>query len=411
MPSSPSTAWPRQSLGELCEADRGITYGIVKVGDYVPGGVPVIRGGDIRRNRIDFNDNKRVSVEVSAQFQRTILRGGEIVLNLIAEPGHSAVVPPAMKGFNVSRDVAVIPLGPQVNHRFVNYVLQSPQVVSWLTTRLQGSVTQKINLSTLRDVPVPLPPTWEQVAIAELLGAIDDKIEVNRRLTDLLNDLMRASFELRFRNREVESAGWPEMTVGDAVSVRGGSTPRTSNPAYWENGTIAWATPRDLSRLSSSVLFDTERHITEGGLGEISSGLLPEGTVLLSSRAPIGYLAIAETPVAINQGFIALVCDRVLPNLYVWQWAQSHLDDIKARANGTTFLEISKASFRPMMIAIPPDDVLNDWCQSTRSMYDYVVKAEQEIADLHALRDVLLPKLLSGELRVRNGEPRVGAAV
>ena len=100
--SSPQSPWPERCLGELCAPDRGITYGIVKVGDYVSGGVPVIRGGDIRHNGIDFNDDKRVSEEVSGQFQRTILRGGEIVLNLIAEPGHCAVVPPSMQGFNVS---------------------------------------------------------------------------------------------------------------------------------------------------------------------------------------------------------------------------------------------------------------------------------------------------------------------
>ena len=103
-----SSNTPITPLSELCDPERGITYGIVKVGDFVPGGVPIIRGGDIREGKIVFDDHKRVTEGVSNQFRRTILRGGEILLNLIAEPGHAAIVPSDLVGSNVSRDVAVI---------------------------------------------------------------------------------------------------------------------------------------------------------------------------------------------------------------------------------------------------------------------------------------------------------------
>jgi len=174
--------WPSTPLGELCDSERGITYGIVKVGDFVPGGVPVVRGGDIRGGRIDCDDSKRVTEEISNQFRRTILKGGEIVLNLIADPGHSAIVPRELAGHNVSRDVAVIPLDGSADVRFVDFFLKSKIAVDWLTARLQGSVTQKINLGTLRELPVPTPPLAKQKAIAAVLGALDDKIELNRRM-------------------------------------------------------------------------------------------------------------------------------------------------------------------------------------------------------------------------------------
>lgn len=255
----------------------------------------------------------------------------------------------------------------------------------------------------VRDLLVP--PLSEQRAIAHILGALDDKIDVNRHLIQVLEDLIRLSFEERFSDRERAGVnGWRESTIGEEASIYGGSTPRTSRDEYWRGGTIAWATPRDLSRLSSPVLFDTGRHITESGLRQISSGLLPVGTVLLSSRAPIGYLAIAEVPVAINQGFIALVCDKALPNLYIWQWIHNHLDDIKARANGTTFLEISKASFRPMTIRLPPQEVVVAWHQSVQPIYEALVNCERETAVLCTLRDTLLPRLISGELRVPDVE-------
>jgi type I restriction enzyme, S subunit len=190
--------WHSVRLGELCDEERGITYGIVKVGEFIPGGVPVVRGGDIRDGRIICDDSKRVTEDVSNQFRRTILRGGEIVLNLIADPGHSAIVPPELAGHNVSRDVAVIPLNGNPDVRFIDFFLKSKIAVDWLTARLQGSVTQKINLGTLRELPVPQPPLAEQKAIAAVLGALDDKIELNRRMNATLEAMARALFQSWF---------------------------------------------------------------------------------------------------------------------------------------------------------------------------------------------------------------------
>ena len=152
--------------------------------------------------------------------------------------------------------------------------------------------------------------------------------------------------------------GWKVGTIGESVRAVGGSTPSTKNPDYWENGYIYWTTPKDLSSLQSSVLLDTDRKITELGLTQISSGLLPKGTLLLSSCAPIGYLAISEIPVAINQGYIAMICNQELSNYYVLHWAKKNMDVIIRRANGTTFLAISKSNFRSIDIIIPNYKVL-----------------------------------------------------
>jgi type I restriction enzyme S subunit len=156
-------------------------------------------------------------------------------------------------------------------------------------------------------------------------------------------------------------------------------------------------------------LLDTERSITELGLRQISSGLLPSGTVLLSSRAPIGYLALAEIPLAINQGFIAMVCGDALPNHYVLHWARANMDAIKARANGTTFLEISKASFRPMLVLKPDLAVLARFTAVADALHQRIVSNLRESRSLAAIRDTLLPKLLSGEVRVGEAERLVEA--
>jgi type I restriction enzyme S subunit len=185
----------------------------------------------------------------------------------------------------------------------------------------------------------------------------------------------------------------------------GGTTPSTKESAYWDGGTHAWATPKDLSGLSVPILLETERRITDVGLSQVGSGLLPKGTILLSSRAPIGYLAVAEIPVAINQGFIAMLPKMGTSNLFLLIWASIAHEEIVSRANGSTFLEISKANFRPIPVVTPSDDIMQEFDQLARPLYERIVECARESHTLAALRDTLLPKLISGELRVMFSSP------
>ncbi|MFP4386912.1 MAG: restriction endonuclease subunit S [Alphaproteobacteria bacterium] len=194
--------------------------------------------------------------------------------------------------------------------------------------------------------------------------------------------------------------GWEASEIGNEVDVVGGGTPSTKNPEFWEDGTINWTTPRDMSNLNDKILADTERKITEAGLKKISSGLLPIDTVLMSSRAPVGYLAIAKVPVAINQGYIAMKCNHSLSPEYVIQWCSHNMDEIKQRASGTTFAEISKKSFNPIPVIVPSEKALKAYTQNIRSIYSKIEALIYENRSLIETRDSLLPKLLSGELSV-----------
>jgi type I restriction enzyme, S subunit len=205
--------------------------------------------------------------------------------------------------------------------------------------------------------------------------------------------------------------GWEVKPIGDLAEVVGGSTPKTDRAEYWEGGTHHWVTPKDLSGLSIPVLLDTERKITDAGLAQVSSGLLPMGTVLLSSRAPIGYLAIAEVPVAVNQGFIAMKPRPGASNLFLLRWASAAHDQILSHANGSTFLEISKSSFRPVRTVAPAAPVMQAFDRVSRPTYLKVVEHERESRTLAALRDALLPKLVSGELRLRAAKELLQTAV
>ena len=297
-------------------------------------------------------------------------------------------------------------------------------------------------LASLRQFRVPLPPRGEQESITDILSAFDDKIELNRRMNETLEAMARALFKSwfvdfdpvrakmegretglperisgLFPDRLIESeigqvpAGWNVSQIGNEVRVSGGSTPSTKNPNYWDDGLFHWATPKDLSKLHSPVLLDTGRKITHVGVESISSGLLPIGTVLMSSRAPIGYFAIAEVPTAVNQGFIAMVCDKHLPNLFVLFWCQQNLDHIKGVAGGSTFAEISKKAFRPMLVAVPDDRILANFQSIVHPLYQRIVTNVREANLLSQLRDLLLPKLISGEVRPLQEDPVVGVNV
>jgi len=277
-----------------------------------------------------------------------------------------------------------------------------------------------------------VPNDGTQRAIAGVLGAFDEKIELSRKMSQTLEAMARALFQSWFVDFDPVRAkaegrdpglpprladlfpdsfqdsklgripfGWGPGEIGDLAVVAGGSTPSTKEPSYWEGGRHCWATPKDLAPLKSPILINTERRITDEGLAKISSGLLPRGTVLLSSRAPIGYLAVTEIPAAINQGFIAIQPKKGVSNLFLLFWAESARDAILSRANGSTFLEISKSNFRPISAISPPAPVMRAFDASLRPLYEKMVMNERESRTLTGIRDELLPRLISGELRVQ----------
>ncbi len=280
----------------------------------------------------------------------------------------------------------------------------------------------------VRDLEVP--PITIQREIARILGSIDDNIELNRQINQTLEQMAQAIFKswfvdfdpvrirignlpdrpfltpeilALFPDELVDSElgeipkGWEVSAIGDEVKVCGGGTPSTTNPDFWD-GDFAWITPKDLSRQSDKVQIDSERTISAAGVKKISSGQLPIGTVLLSSRAPIGYLSLTMIPVSINQGFIAMICNKRLPNTYVLQWTTANLDAIKQRGSGTTFAEISKANFRQMRVLVPSEEVLTAFQNTVEPFYAEISVKVRESRTLATFRDTLLPKLLSGAL-------------
>jgi type I restriction enzyme S subunit len=194
--------------------------------------------------------------------------------------------------------------------------------------------------------------------------------------------------------------GWEASTCGEALTVLGGGTPSKKEPAYWEEGTIPWYTPSDLTRRKTRFAAAPELSITEKGLHESSARLFPAGSVLMTSCATLGVLAIATNDSACNQGFIVIPPDRRWPPSFVYEWLDDHAGELEALATGATFKEITKGSFKRVPFLLPVDKILEDFRNAITPIDDQVRLLEEASRKLALLRDMLLPKLVSGQIDV-----------
>ena len=429
--------WRELRLGDLVlQGALSISDGYrVRNAELGAEGIPFVRGGDIGDGWINTSTIDHIRPEFADRVRAKLAHAGDVAFITKGTVGRAGRLRQGQPAVVFAPQVAYWRvLAPDVlDAGFLFYLIQSHAFQSALNgVKTRGSmVADYVSISLQHEFAFRFPDIESQRAIAHILGTLDDKIDLDRRMNETLEATARALFKSWFVDFDPVRAkaagrdpglpkpltdlfpdsfedsalgeipkGWAIKSIGDLAEVVGGTTPSTKEPSFWESGTHAWATPKDLSGLSVPVVLDTERRITNAGLSQIGSGLLPAGTVLLSSRAPIGYLAIAELPVAINQGFIAMTPKVGTSNLFLLLWASAAHEVIVSRANGSTFLEISKANFRPIPVVAPSEIVMRAFEERARNLYRRIVENARESRTLMICRDALLPKLLSGELRV-----------
>jgi type I restriction enzyme S subunit len=430
--------WETTTLGEVCRRGGGnIQTGPfgsqLHASDYVSVGIPSIMPVNIGENRISIEGIARITVEEAERLEKYRVREGDIVYSRRGDVERRALIRAQEDGWLCGTGCLRIRLGEGVvDPLFASYYLGDSEVRKWIVRHAVGATMPNLNTSILSALPFVVPPIEEQKAIAKILSSLDDKIELNRRMNETLEVIARALFKAWFvdfepvranmENRPSDSAspeiaklfpsefengipkGWEVKKLGEVLEAKGGTTPSTKNPTFWD-GENYWATPKDLSNLQFPVLLSTERKITDEGVRQISSGVLPKGTLLLSSRAPIGYLSISQIPVSINQGFIAIQPKKV-SNLFMLYWLMQNMETVKSKANGSTFQEISKSSFREVQITVASSDILNSFEKRVKPLFEKIVSNEKEKTKLEEIRDSLLPRLISGKLPVRKIEDK-----
>ena len=380
------SSWKEFQLSEITEPIKE-TYNPDGSDDFTYIGLEHIEQETLRLNSVG------VSSDVTSnkfKFQPNDVLFGKL------RPYFRKVVKPQFEGI-CSTDIWVFRAKKGFDQDFLFYFLANKEFVDTANSGESGSRMPRADWNHLKVTNWNVPSITEQTAIASILSSLDNKINLLHRQNKTLEQLAETLFRQWFVEEAEES--WEVGTLDDVISVKGGTTPSTTKPEYWD-GNIHWTSPRDLSNATSIYLFKTERKITDKGLAQIGSGLQPVGTVLLSSRAPIGYLTITEIPVAINQGYIAIVCDKIVSNYFIYLWCKSNMETIENAGNGSVFQEISKTSFKSLEITIPSKERLNHFDKEVEPIFQKIKSNQIQIRTLTQTRDSLLPKLMSGEVRV-----------
>lgn len=273
-----------------------------------------------------------------------------------------------------------------------------------------GATIKHLPGQNLAKIEIAIPPLDIQRRIADILSAYDDLIENNRRRIDLLEQSARMLYKewfvtLRFPGHEHVKVkdgvpqGWEKKLIGDVCQTIGGGTPSTQSE-FWDDGNIIWVTPTDVTRNDCLALLDSEKKITEDGLRNSSAKLLPPDTILMTSRASIGFFAMMDKEASTNQGFISIIPNDPVLKMYMLHNLIFRVEEIRSNAGGTTFKEITKTRFRAMSITIPPKHLLEQFEENVYAILQQTRILKKQIKGLQQARDLLLPRLMNGEIPV-----------
>lgn len=286
----------------------------------------------------------------------------------------------------------------KVNPKYVKYYCRSKQYNDWVQSFNTGSTRGNINAQTFGNMEIPLPERKQQDYLVSVLEPIDEKIKNNKQVNDNLEQQAQSYFQELFVDNA--SPEWTTGTISDLGTVVGGSTPSKAKPEYYTESGIAWITPKDLSINKSKFVSHGENDITELGLRNSSASLMPEGTVLFSSRAPIGYIAIAAGEVTTNQGFKSVVPKPEIGTPFAYFFLKNTLPVIEGMASGSTFKEVSGSTMKNVPAVIPDAEILAKFSDFCAPIFAQQRTLEEQNQSLAKLRDSLLPKLMSGEIDV-----------
>jgi len=298
------------------------------------------------------------------------------------------------------------------NHpRFLSYFLRTLDFESLSA----AAAVPGLNRNHLHLLPVQIPSLAAQRKIAAILSAYDDLIENNQRrikiMEEMAQNLYREWFvKFRFPGHEqvrmVDSPlgkipeGWEVRTVADTFIILGGGTPSKKVPEYWEGGNINWYSPTDLTSSGSMFMEQSGTRITELGLRKSSARLFPAFSVMMTSRATLGVISINTTEAATNQGFISCVPSNEVPLYTLYHWLKENVEYFISLGTGATFKEITKGVFKTIELAVPPKEISSQFEEMVGPLAQQVLNLQRRARNLRQTRDLLLPKLISGELDV-----------
>ncbi len=413
-----SARWEIVPLGTLADFRNGINYTKNNFGV----GVKVINVKDFQDYSIARYD------ELDEINPKGVIRADSLLQNddilFVRSNGNRRLI---------GRSLYIAKLGEQITHsaftirarfhssaalpRFYAYLFRSSLIRNALSSYGSGTNISNLNQRILESLQVSLPPFQVQRKIAAILSTYDDLIENNIRRIKILEEMARLIYRewfvnFRFPGHEkvkmVNSRldgvpeGWEVKPIGQVIETLGGGTPSTKKEDYWDNGDVIWFSPSDLTANRAMFITDSSKKISQLGLQRSSAHLFSPYCVMMTSRATIGVIAINTKEACTNQGFIVCIPNEQLSTYQIYFWIEQNLETIDNIASGATYKEIGRGEFRELLIALPDSKTRERFGDIVYPIGKQIESLLSKNANLRRTRDLLLPKLISGEVDVED---------
>jgi len=426
---------------DSCCQKNSVTYGVVQPGAALSEGKPIIRVNNFRDTRIDLSDVMYIAPEIEAKYSRTRLKGGEVLLTIVGSVGQVAVVPKRFAGFNVARAVAVIDPLQHIAPEWIALCLRSPLSQHLLGSRANTTVQTTINLKDLRALPIPLPPERERCTIAEFVGALDDRITLLRETNATLEAIAQALFKSWFMDfdpihakqqgrapdcmDEATAALFPDsfeesklglIPKGWSISNIEEIAEKVGMGPFGSNIKVSTFVSQGVPVLNGRNVQDTLltdldfNFITPSHAEKLKNSCVKAGDVVITHRGTLGQVALVPEGLCYDQFVVSqsqffLRCDRrrMLPE-WITYFFKSPIGQQLLLANtsqvGVPSIARPVSHLRSIKLVLPPFEILSQFSETVSALHKSVVANRQQAQTLATLRDILLPRLISGQLRL-----------
>jgi type I restriction enzyme, S subunit len=426
-----ASEWPVVRLGEVVDFVTGFPFESQQYTDD-PAAPRLLRGDNVAQGGLRWDGAKRWPATETADLGAYWLRAGDVILAMDRpwiEAGlkYAAVRDSDLPALLVQR-VARLRGTANLNTAFLKYVIGGRAFTEYVTGVQTGTAVPHISGGQIREFEFALPPLPQQHAIAHILGTIDDKIELNRGMNETLEAIARAVFKSwfvefdpvraklegrdprlpprlaeyfpdSFEDSEVGEipAGWNVARLGDKATTLIGGTPARDNPSFW-GGDIPWI---NSGKANEFRVVEPSELITSAGLASSATKVLPARTTIIAiTGATLGQVSLLEVEACANQSIVGVLGSEALPSEYVYCWVKERVGDLVAAQTGGAQQHINKNDVNMLPVLCPSEGVIEAYTTVARPIFDRIRAACLQGLALQAARDELLPKLVSGAIRV-----------
>ena len=404
-----SLEWETYTIGESCDLLTGFPF---KSKYYLDDGdFKVVRGDNVKTGFIKWDDKKRCWNDIDEKLKKYLLKNEDIVLAMDGNVGQNRAIIsnndlPAL----LAQRVACIRSKKDFDQNFIRYLIFSDNFRKYIDSIKTGTTINHISLKQISEYEFKAPDKITQQKIGQILRNIDDKININQEVNKNLDELCHIIFKHYFIDFTpfidkglVDSEigqipkGWVVTTVGNILDCKLGGTPSRSNESYW-GGDIAWI---NSGKINEFRIIEPSEYITEEGLKKSATKLLPaKTTVIAITGATLGQISLLEIDSCANQSVIGVIPNKEYPYEFVYPLISSILDDLLKHQTGGAQQHINKNNVESFNIVCPPNDIISKYTNIISPLYSQISSNCFEIEKLQKLRDILLPKLMSGEIDV-----------